>query len=57
MHLSGRKNAFFCVASPQFEKNKAVKIVQIAYDEKYIRAIMLKAEKFWKNSIGKFVVQ
>ena len=48
---------FFCDASPQFEKNKAVQIVQIVYDEKFIRVIMLKAEKFWKNSIGKFVVQ
>ena len=57
MHLSGRKNAFFGDASPQFEKNKAVQIVQIVYDEKFIRVIMLKAEKFWKNSIGKFVVQ
>jgi hypothetical protein len=57
MHLSGRKKCFFCVASPEFEKNQKVKILKIDYDEHYILAVMVKAENFWKAAIGNFVVQ
>jgi hypothetical protein len=53
MHLSGRKKALFCVASPQFEKKRAVKIVQLLYNHQYISAVMKKAEKFWETAIGK----
>jgi hypothetical protein len=34
-----------------------VKILPVDYDENYIRAIMVKAEQFWKNTIGKFLLQ
>lgn len=57
MHLSGRKKALFCVASPQFEKIKKVKILLINYDEMFITNVMMKALDFWKRTIGKFVLQ
>jgi hypothetical protein len=46
MHMSGRKKSFFCVASPEFEKNKQVKILPIDYEPKYITALMVKALNF-----------
>jgi hypothetical protein len=36
MHISGRKFALLCVANPEFEKNKFVKIIKIPYDKHYI---------------------
>lgn len=57
MHLSGRKKILFCVASPEFENNRKVKILPVDYDENYIRAVMVKAEQFWTNTIGKFVME
>lgn len=57
MHMSGRKKSFFCVASPEFEKNKQVKILPIDYEPKYITALMVKALNFWKSAIGNFVLE
>jgi hypothetical protein len=57
LHISGRKFALFCVASPEFEKNKLVKIIKIPYDKHYIMVVMLKAEIFWKETISKFVLE
>ena len=57
MHLSGRKNAFFCVAKIQFKKIKKEKILLINYDEMFITDVMIRALDFWKKTIGKFVLQ
>lgn len=56
MKLSGRKKALFCVALPDFEKSKKVKIVTVLYDERFVSNHMEKAKTFWKSSIGKLLL-
>ncbi|XP_043484808.1 uncharacterized protein LOC122512804 [Leptopilina heterotoma] len=51
MMCTGKKKGLFCVADPDFEKNNQIQFMWIEYEEKYIRALMKKAENFWKNHV------
>lgn len=51
MLLTGRKKGYFCVASPKFESNKYVKIVEVDFDEQYCNTLIEAATKFWMEHI------
>lgn len=47
MLLTGRKTGYFCVASPKFENNQKVKIVEVNFDERYCNSLIKSATYFW----------
>lgn len=51
MHMTGKKTALFCVAHPEFEKNKDVRIVTVSYDEVYIKNVLQAALQFWETAV------
>lgn len=51
MHITCRKKAFFCVAHPDFELTKNVKIVKILYDPVYSEDLVLKCQNFWEKTV------
>ncbi|CAH0385762.1 unnamed protein product [Bemisia tabaci] len=51
MLMCGKKKGLFCVADPDFENNKKVTVLEVAFDEAYIVEIMQDAKKFWKTHI------
>lgn len=51
MLAANKKKGLFCVADPEFEKNKAVEILTIDFDENFITPLILDAIDFWKENI------
>ncbi|KAK3894298.1 hypothetical protein Pcinc_001941 [Petrolisthes cinctipes] len=51
MHIANRKQAYFCVAHPDFELTKNVKIVKVMYDPVYSEDLMLKCQNFWEKTV------
>ena len=52
MKLSGKKKGLFCIAAPDFEKSKKVKIVNVLFDPQFLAVNMRSALRFWKRAIG-----
>lgn len=48
MLLSNKKEALFCVASPEFETNHNVDIYNVTFNKEECEGIMISAESFWK---------
>lgn len=46
MHMSEKKNAYFCVASPQAEDTGFVNIVRVDYDDQYCTC-----QNFWESTV------
>ncbi|KAF2879384.1 hypothetical protein ILUMI_26779 [Ignelater luminosus] len=46
MHILQKYKCIFAVADPDFEQNKKVTTISVAYDEKYVTKIMSDAEVF-----------
>ncbi|KAJ8665948.1 hypothetical protein QAD02_007610 [Eretmocerus hayati] len=51
MLAAGEKEGLFCVADVDFERNKKVNIIELAYDEDLINAIIAEAVAFWEEDI------
>ncbi|KAK3891504.1 hypothetical protein Pcinc_004594 [Petrolisthes cinctipes] len=51
MHIANRKQAYFCVAHPDFELTKNLKIVKVMYDPVYSEDLMLKCQNFWEKTV------
>lgn len=51
MHMCNKKKGLFCIASPNFEENDSVEILEIEYNEIYINDLLRNANNFWKKSI------
>ncbi|KAK3892339.1 hypothetical protein Pcinc_003792 [Petrolisthes cinctipes] len=51
MHIANRKQAYFCVAHPDFELTTNVKIVKVMYDPVYSEDLMLKCQNFWEKTV------
>lgn len=51
MHFSEKKNALFCVASPDFESNNKVDVIEVEYNKYFTEALILKAQNFWEKEI------
>ncbi|CAH0392565.1 unnamed protein product [Bemisia tabaci] len=51
MHLQmlacGKKKGLFCVASPNFKENKAVKILRVSFDRCFSNQMMRASKEFW----------
>lgn len=51
MHFSKKKQALFCVASPDFETSKNVNILTIDYDLNYCTNLLEKCTEFWFKAL------
>ncbi|CAG9789618.1 unnamed protein product [Diatraea saccharalis] len=52
MYLTGKKDAFFCVADPDFAINKKVEIISVQINHEYMEKIICeKLVPFWKRNI------
>ncbi|XP_073948111.1 uncharacterized protein [Choristoneura fumiferana] len=51
MLATGYKKCAFCIAHPDFEKNKDVLITWVEFDTAYANNLLKKAEEFWRNAI------
>lgn len=51
MLFANKRKGLFCVASPTFETNRNVTVIEVEYDEKLISGILRTSEQFWKNAI------
>lgn len=51
MMLTGKSNALFCVASPNFEQEKQIDIYTVPFNEDECKEMMSVAENFWKMHI------
>lgn len=51
MLATGYKKCAFCIASPDFEKNKEVLVTWVEFDAAYANNLLNKAEDFWRNAI------
>ena len=51
MHMAKREKGLFCIASPNFETNKEVKIVEVNYDKAYVLKTIEKVQGFWNSAI------
>lgn len=51
MLAANKKQGLFCVADPEFEKNNAVNVYTIDYNEEFITPLILDAIDFWKENI------
>lgn len=51
MLLCGKNKGLFCVASPKFEDDKKVEILEIHLNEERVMEIMDQANIFWNNAI------
>ena len=47
----GEKKGLFCVASPNFESNGELEIVEVTLDLELCRKLLQAANHFWKNFI------
>lgn len=52
MHITDVKLTKFCVASPNYEQNKNVEIIDVAYDSKYVLDELLPpCIKYWTENV------
>lgn len=51
MHITCKKEAYFCVAHPDFEITKNVKIIKNLYYPVYSEDLMLKCQDFWEKTV------
>lgn len=51
MLASDRKRGLFCVADPNFEKNKNFTSVWLDFDDSFITPLLVKATLFWRENI------
>ena len=51
MLFAGKTVGYFCVADPEFEKNKKIVIIRENYDKNFMEAVITKAMTFWKTAI------
>lgn len=51
MFATGTKKGLFCVADPEFEKNKKCTLVWIDYDKRYLDAALKNVLNFWKRNV------
>lgn len=56
MMFAGKRKGLFCVASPQFETNKMVDIIEVDYNEDKLMNILNNAKQFWEMSIFRQLV-
>ncbi|KAL1488554.1 hypothetical protein ABEB36_015017 [Hypothenemus hampei] len=53
MMFANKNKGLFCVASPNFERDKNVQIIELIFEEAKIMEIIELAQQFWENSIFK----
>lgn len=46
-----KNKGLFCVASPNFETNSEVTILEVEFDEDFCKKIMDRASEFWEKAI------
>ena len=51
MLMCGRKKGLFCVASPSYENDEKVQIIDVDYDDEFISEIIDAYLTFWKKAI------
>lgn len=51
MMFVGKKHGLFCVASPDFEIDGKVEIVEVAFKESEMLEVLDRAKSFWRSSI------
>lgn len=51
MHVTGRKKGLFCIADPDFEKNREIHTVEVMYNESYILKKIEQATNFWVEAV------
>ena len=51
MTLTGAERAFFCVANPDFEESRRVRIVELRTNSDYSKELCAKCVKFWEKAI------
>lgn len=51
MYLCNKDKGLFCVASPHFELNKEVDIVEVDLDKNFCENIMSEAIEYWKTAV------
>lgn len=51
MFLTGFKKGIFCVADADYSTNKKVEIINVDFDEDYIRDLLEYLVKFWKANV------
>lgn len=56
MFMTNKTKCLFCIASPQFELDRNVTIVEIDYDDKFCKDVMKHAEEYWKKFVYPKVV-
>ena len=49
MYAMNKKKGLFCIADPEFEKNKSVEMFWIDWDEKFFFQLLFSASLFWKE--------
>lgn len=51
MHMTGKKQALFCVADHEYELNNSVKIVRVEYDPDYCKWLLEKCQEIWEKNV------
>uniref|UniRef100_A0A8D8T824 YqaJ viral recombinase domain-containing protein n=1 Tax=Cacopsylla melanoneura TaxID=428564 RepID=A0A8D8T824_9HEMI len=51
MLMCNKKKGLFCVASPTFETENTVTVLEVNLDNMYVQALMDRAKNFWVNSV------
>ncbi|XP_063390036.1 uncharacterized protein LOC134675637 [Cydia fagiglandana] len=57
MLATGKKKCAFCIADPDFEQNKNIKIIWVKFDATYTNNLLQKAEQFWKDTIYPIILR
>ena len=57
MFAAGKKKGLFCVADPDFEKNKKIHKLWIEFEEKLLDKLLCDATNFWKNNIYPILIK
>lgn len=51
MLFANKTIGYFCIADPKFGRNGEVKVIVKKFNEKFIYAVMKRAESFWKEAV------
>ena len=51
MHFANKSKRYLCVASPTFEADHGVRIVEVHHDNEYVTDLLRKCEKFWLDRV------
>lgn len=49
------KRGLFCVAKPDFEHSKQLTVINVNYDDEFLKTVLDNALEFWKTNVFSFV--